>query len=161
MRLYQRHLAGIQHRNLRLDVSATDHALTVRREPRTKATEMDVANHRCMTDLAVHSLGTIFDREPGGINGTNYPRTLQLADGKVLLIFQLPLPGRRRPDGRPRQCMRPELLGNWMLLAHAAMKAHVTPVHIATWPGSPSISDDISRIAAKKGRAFIISAGQF
>ena len=48
---------------------------------------------------------------------------------------------------------------NWMPLARAAMWAQGTQVHIATWPGSPSTSHDISRFAAKEGRVFVISAG--
>ena len=46
-----------------------------------------------------------------------------------------------------------------MPLARAAMWAQGTQVHIATWPGSPSTSHDISRFAAKEGRVFVISAG--
>jgi nitrilase len=48
---------------------------------------------------------------------------------------------------------------NWMPLARAAMWAQGTQVHVATWPGSPSTSHDISRFAAKEGRVFVISAG--
>jgi nitrilase len=32
-------------------------------------------------------------------------------------------------------------------------------VHIATWPGSPETSGDISRFVAREGRVFVVSAG--
>jgi nitrilase len=48
---------------------------------------------------------------------------------------------------------------NWMPLARAAMWAQGTQIHVATWPGSPSTSHDISRFAAKEGRVFVVSAG--
>ena len=48
---------------------------------------------------------------------------------------------------------------NWMPLARAAMYAQGTMVHVATWPGSPAISHDISRFTAMEGRMFVISSG--
>ncbi len=48
---------------------------------------------------------------------------------------------------------------NWMPLARAAMYAQGTQVHVATWPGSPAISHDISRFVAMEGRLFVISSG--
>jgi len=48
---------------------------------------------------------------------------------------------------------------NWMPLARAALYAQGTQVHIATWPGSPGISHDISRFVAKEGRVFVVSCG--
>jgi nitrilase len=48
---------------------------------------------------------------------------------------------------------------NWMPLARAAMYAQGTMVHVATWPGSPAISHDISRFAAMEGRMFVVSSG--
>jgi nitrilase len=48
---------------------------------------------------------------------------------------------------------------NWMPLARAAMYAQGPQVHIATWPGSPEISHDISRFVAMEGRMFVISSG--
>jgi len=48
---------------------------------------------------------------------------------------------------------------NWMPLARAAMYAQGPQVHIATWPGSPAISHDISRFVAMEGRIFVISSG--
>lgn len=48
---------------------------------------------------------------------------------------------------------------NWMPLARAAMWAQGPQVHIATWPGSPATSFDISRFAAMEGRVFVVSSG--
>ncbi len=48
---------------------------------------------------------------------------------------------------------------NWMPLARAAMYAQGPEVHIATWPGSPEISHDISRFVAMEGRLFVVSTG--
>ncbi len=48
---------------------------------------------------------------------------------------------------------------NWMPLARAAMYAQGPEVHVATWPGSPEISADISRFVAMEGRLFVISSG--
>ena len=48
---------------------------------------------------------------------------------------------------------------NWMPLARTAMYAQGPQIHIATWPGSPGISHDISRFVAMEGRLFVVSAG--
>ncbi len=48
---------------------------------------------------------------------------------------------------------------NWMPLTRAAMWAQGSQVHIATWPGSPETSGDISRFVAREGRVFVVSAG--
>ena len=48
---------------------------------------------------------------------------------------------------------------NWMPLARAAMYAQGPHVHVATWPGSPGVSHDISRFVAMEGRLFVVSAG--
>ena len=48
---------------------------------------------------------------------------------------------------------------NWMPLARTAMYAQGPQVHIATWPGSPGISHDISRFVAMEGRLFVVSSG--
>jgi len=48
---------------------------------------------------------------------------------------------------------------NWMPLARAAMYAQGPQIHIATWPGSPEISHDISRFVAMEGRLFVVSTG--
>lgn len=48
---------------------------------------------------------------------------------------------------------------NWMPLARTAMYAQGPQVHIATWPGSPGVSHDISRFVAMEGRLFVVSSG--
>ncbi len=48
---------------------------------------------------------------------------------------------------------------NWMPLARAAMYAQGPEIHIATWPGSPGTSHDISRFVAMEGRLFVVSSG--
>lgn len=48
---------------------------------------------------------------------------------------------------------------NWMPLARTAMYAQGTQVHIATWPGSPRTSHDVSRFIAREGRMFVVSSG--
>ena len=48
---------------------------------------------------------------------------------------------------------------NWMPLARTALYAQGTQVHIATWPGSPELTRDISRFVAMEGRVFVVSSG--
>ena len=48
---------------------------------------------------------------------------------------------------------------NWMPLARTAMYSQGTQVHIATWPGSPELTRDISRFVAMEGRVFVVSSG--
>ena len=48
---------------------------------------------------------------------------------------------------------------NWMPLARAAMYAQGPEIHVATWPGSPAVSHDISRFVAMEGRLFVVSSG--
>ncbi len=48
---------------------------------------------------------------------------------------------------------------NWMPLTRAAMWAQGPQIHIATWPGSPETSGDISRFVAREGRVFVVSVG--
>ena len=48
---------------------------------------------------------------------------------------------------------------NWMPLARTAMYSQGTQVHVATWPGSPAITHDISRFIALEGRVFVVSSG--
>ena len=47
-----------------------------------------IADTFCLPDLSVQSLSTMFDTEPGGIIGADYPRTLALPNGNVLWTFQ-------------------------------------------------------------------------
>jgi hypothetical protein len=74
-----------------LSVSAagrSDDTLTGDRESYTRATETYIADSFCLPDLTVGSLGTMFDGEPGGIIGADYPRTVELENGNVLWTFQ-------------------------------------------------------------------------
>ena len=48
---------------------------------------------------------------------------------------------------------------NWMPLARTAMYAQGAQLHIATWPGSPGITKDISRFIAREGRVYVLSVG--
>lgn len=48
---------------------------------------------------------------------------------------------------------------NWMPLARTAMYSQGTQLHIATWPGSPGITKDISRFIAREGRLYVLSVG--
>lgn len=48
---------------------------------------------------------------------------------------------------------------NWMPLTRAAMYAQGPQLHIATWPGSPWLTKDISRFIAREGRVYVLSVG--
>jgi nitrilase len=48
---------------------------------------------------------------------------------------------------------------NWMPLARTAMYTQGAQIHVATWPGSAKLTEDISRFVAREGRLFVISVG--
>ena len=48
---------------------------------------------------------------------------------------------------------------NWMPLARTALYAQGEQIHVATWPGAPHLTTDISRFVALEGRVFVVSAG--
>ena len=48
---------------------------------------------------------------------------------------------------------------NWMPLARTAMYATGSQVHVAAWPGSVGLTEDITRFIAKEGRMFVVSVG--
>ena len=48
---------------------------------------------------------------------------------------------------------------NWMPLARTAMYATGSQVHVAAWPGSVGLTEDITRCIAKEGRMFVVSVG--
>ena len=48
---------------------------------------------------------------------------------------------------------------NWMPLARTAMYATGSQVHVAAWPGSVGLTEDITRFVAKEGRLFVVSVG--
>ncbi len=46
---------------------------------------------------------------------------------------------------------------NWMPLARAALYGQGEDLHVAVWPGSRRNTEDITRLIAKEGRAFVMS----
>ena len=48
---------------------------------------------------------------------------------------------------------------NWMPLARTAMYGTGSEIHVAAWPGSVGLTEDITRFIAKEGRLFVISVG--
>ncbi len=48
---------------------------------------------------------------------------------------------------------------NWMPLARYAMYAQGEELHVATWPGAPYLTRDITRFIALEGRVYVASAG--
>ena len=47
---------------------------------------------------------------------------------------------------------------NWMPAARLALYAQGTELHISLWPGSPSLTEDISRFTAREGRVYVLAA---
>lgn len=48
---------------------------------------------------------------------------------------------------------------NWMPLARAALYAQGVDLHVMLWPGSRSLTQDITRFVARESRSYVISAG--
>ena len=48
---------------------------------------------------------------------------------------------------------------NWMPLARTAMYAQGTQLHVAVWPGSVALTEDITRFIAAEGRCHVLSVG--
>ncbi len=48
---------------------------------------------------------------------------------------------------------------NWMPLARSALYATGSQVHVAAWPGSVGLTEDITRFIAREGRLFVVSVG--
>lgn len=48
---------------------------------------------------------------------------------------------------------------NWMPLARYSLYAQGEQLHIATWPGAPFLTRDITRFIALEGRVFVVSVG--
>lgn len=48
---------------------------------------------------------------------------------------------------------------NWMPTARTAMYARGSQIHIATWPGSVGLTEEITRFIAREGRVFVVSVG--
>ncbi|MGB3734110.1 MAG: hypothetical protein WA964_04080 [Ilumatobacter sp.] len=65
-----------------------DELLTAGEASLVRVDQTYIADTLCLPDLSVRSLSTMFDTEPGGIIGADYPRTLALPNGNVLWTFQ-------------------------------------------------------------------------
>ena len=77
--------------------------LTAGRASYTRATETFIADSFCLPDLTVQSLGTMFDTEPGGIIGADYPRTLAAGERqRVVDVPGCPNPHADRGALRPQ-----------------------------------------------------------
>ena len=48
---------------------------------------------------------------------------------------------------------------NWVPTARHALYAQGMDLHVAAWPGSVELTEDITRFIAKEGRCFVLSAG--
>lgn len=48
---------------------------------------------------------------------------------------------------------------NWLPTARHALYAQGMDLHVAAWPGSVELTEDITRFIAKEGRCFVLSAG--
>lgn len=48
---------------------------------------------------------------------------------------------------------------NWMPLARYSLYAQGEHLHVATWPGAPFLTKDISRFTAMEGRVYVVAAG--
>jgi len=48
---------------------------------------------------------------------------------------------------------------NWMPLARYTLYAQGEELHVATWPGSPWLTRDITRFIAMEGRLYVLSVG--
>lgn len=46
---------------------------------------------------------------------------------------------------------------NWMPLARAALQADGLDVHLMLWPGAPANTRELTRVAAREGRCFVVS----
>ena len=46
---------------------------------------------------------------------------------------------------------------NWMPLARTAMYSTGAQIHVAAWPGSVGLTEDVTRFIAKEGRLFVVS----
>ena len=47
---------------------------------------------------------------------------------------------------------------NWMPLARAALQADGLDVHLMLWPGAPANTRELTRVAAREGRCYVIGA---
>lgn len=70
-------------------------------------------------------------------------------DGHGLVVHDL---GRARVGGL--NCWE-----NWVPTARHALYSQGMDLHVAAWPGSVELTEDITRFIAKEGRCFVLSAG--
>ena len=70
-------------------------------------------------------------------------------DGHGLVVHDL---GRARVGGL--NCWE-----NWVPTARHALYSQGMDLHVASWPGSVELTEDITRFIAKEGRCFVLSAG--
>lgn len=93
-------VAGIVVTSASAGASDRDDSLTSARASFERAESTYIADTFCLPDLSAGSLSTMFDSEPGGIIGADYPRTVEVGNGTVLWTFQ---DARiRTPDGGTR-----------------------------------------------------------
>ena len=48
---------------------------------------------------------------------------------------------------------------NWMPLARATLQSQGLDVHLMLWPGSPALTTELTRVAAREGRCHVVSVG--
>ena len=46
---------------------------------------------------------------------------------------------------------------NWMPLARASLQAEGLDVHLMLWPGAPANTEELTRVAAREGRCYVVS----
>lgn len=80
--------------------TATAGSLIAGRAAYERADSTYIADAFCLPDLSAPSLSRMFDNEPGGIIGADYPRTAEIGVGSVLWTFQNTRI--RTPDGGER-----------------------------------------------------------
>jgi hypothetical protein len=93
-------LAGVIVASASASASDRDDSLTSGRASYERADSTYIADTFCLPDLSAQSLSKMFDNEPGGIIGADYPRTVETGDGNVLWTFQDARV--RTPDGGAR-----------------------------------------------------------
>jgi nitrilase len=123
-------------------------------------------------DHGVTAVVGILERERSG--GTAYCTALVLDErGETAVVHRKLRPtyeerlvwgpgdghGLRTFDVRGVRCSALNCWENWMPLPRTALYAQGTQLHVGIWPGSDSLTRDITRFVAKEGRVFMLSAG--
>ena len=118
-----------------------------------------IASNFCLDDLSVQSLSNMFQDEPGGIIGADYPRTVELPTGSVLWTFQDARV--RTPDGGARyvhnigmvqtgRCFSILVGGSAAHPEAWLFEEHTSPTQRWFWPLDGAIGDD--------GKVYIFAA---